>query len=289
MHLPSTRRRAALPAAVLAAWLGAVVATPACAQGERQGQSQVRSEDAAASWRFAASVYGYFPSLGAQSRAPTSPDGPTIDIDAGRLLDALEFTFMGAFTATRGRYGVFTDLVYLDLGGERAGTRDFTIGENALPATTTADLGWELRGLMWTVAGEVQAWPAAAPHVWLLGGVRMFRLEPTTRWSVQGDLAGIPPEARTGSHTARETLWDAIVGVRGRVPWGAGSPWSSPYHLDVGTGESRLTWQAAVGITRAFGWGDVTAMWRHVGYDIKSGPLEKLTFDGPLVGATFRW
>ena len=63
-----------------------------------------------------------------------------------------------------------------------------------------------------------------------------------------------------------------------------------PYYLDVGTGQSQLTWQAAAGVGYRFGWGDVSAMWRYMDYNMKSGkPIESLNLNGPLIAATFRW
>jgi hypothetical protein len=61
-------------------------------------------------------------------------------------------------------------------------------------------------------------------------------------------------------------------------------------HFDIGTGESKLTWQAMIGFGDSFGWGDVLAAWRHLDYDMKSGDtIDSLSFDGPLVAAVFRW
>jgi hypothetical protein len=83
--------------------------------------------------------------------------------------------------------------------------------------------------------------------------------------------------------------WDAIVGVRGRFNFDQ-SRWFVPYHLDVGTGESDLTWQASVAVGYAFDWGDVQAAYRQVGYHFDaSSPLQRLTFTGPLVSVGFKW
>ena len=48
--------------------------------------------------------------------------------------------------------------------------------------------------------------------------------------------------------------------------------------------------QTATGLAYAFRWGELSAMWRYLGYHSKSGKkLEDISFSGPLVGATFRW
>ena len=63
-----------------------------------------------------------------------------------------------------------------------------------------------------------------------------------------------------------------------------------PYYIDIGTGDSDLTWQAELGLTYAFEWGALGVAWRYLDYDLKSdGPIVDLNFNGPAVGAIFRW
>ena len=63
-----------------------------------------------------------------------------------------------------------------------------------------------------------------------------------------------------------------------------------PYHLDVGSGDSDLTWQAMVGVAYAFGWGDLGVAWRYLDYELQSGgPITHINFKGPALGATIRW
>jgi hypothetical protein len=64
--------------------------------------------------------------------------------------------------------------------------------------------------------------------------------------------------------------------------------WFVPYYLDVGTGESRLTWQILGGIGYAFNWGDVTATWRYLDYNNKAGkPIQDLNMNGPQIAFVF--
>ena len=71
--------------------------------------AQSAADASGSDWRYSLSVYGYFPSLSGDSSTPTSPGGPTIDVSAGNIVDALKFTFMGSLGAHNGRYGFFTD------------------------------------------------------------------------------------------------------------------------------------------------------------------------------------
>ena len=74
------------------------------------------------------------------------------------------------------------------------------------------------------------------------------------------------------------------------MPLGAAGKWFLHYYADVGGGDSKLTWQAAAGAGYAFRWGEVIAMWRHLDYELKPGKkANDFNFDGPMVGALFRW
>ena len=241
-------------------------------------------------WRYALSVYGYFPSLSGASSTPTSPGGPTLDVSASNIVDALKFTFMGSLGAHNGRYGFFTDFIYLDLGGSKQGDRDFTINQAPISGSTSADLSWDLKGVLWTTGGEYRVSNDPRLNLNLLAGVRMFSLKPSLRWNIQGDLGPIGSASRAGVSETSEVLWDGIVGAKGRYALGDSGRWSVPFYVDVGTGESQLTWQAGLGVSYGYSWGEITGMWRYVSYDMKSGStIEDLHFNGPMIGATWRW
>jgi hypothetical protein len=251
---------------------------------------QSRADPAADNWQYSLSVYGYLPSLSGSTSAPVGTGGASINVSADKIIDKLKFTFMGSLDAHNGRWGFFTDLIYLDLGGSKYRSRYFAIGDIGLPAGTTADLGLNLEGSIWTSAGEYRVVSDPALTLDLLAGARMLRLRQTLSWNIAGDLGPVATAARVGSVEHSETLWDGVVGAKGRYALGSSGKWSLPFYVDVGTGESRLTWQAAGGISYAYAWGELSAMWRYLAYDMKSGKAVKdLKFSGPLLGATFRW
>jgi len=251
---------------------------------------QSRADPAADNWQYSLSVYGYLPSLSGSTSAPAGTGGASINVSANKIIDKLKFTFMGSLDAHNGRWGFFTDLIYLDLGGSKYRSRYFAIGEVGLPAGTTADLGLNLEGSIWTSAGEYRVVSNPVLTLDLLAGARMLRLRQTLSWNIAGDRGPVATAARVGSVEHSETLWDGIVGAKGRYALGSSGKWSLPFYVDVGTGESRLTWQAAGGISYAYAWGELSAMWRYLAYDMKSGKaLKDLNFNGPLFGATFRW
>ena len=252
--------------------------------------AQSMQSGAADTWRFSATIYGYLPSVGGSSSVPVDSGGTPINVDAGRILDTLKFTFMGALDAHNGRWGAFTDFIYLDFGHTKEGSRDFTIGDIGLPVGTTANLDWSLKGVAWTVAGQYRVASAPDFTVDALFGTRLLDIRTTLKWDIAGSIGPIAPSGRTGSNETKLSNWDAIVGAKGRYVFGDSRKWSVPFYVDVGAGESKLTWQAAAGISYGFSWGEVTGMYRYLDYHMKSGStLESLSFSGPMVGATFRW
>jgi len=70
----------------------------------------------------------------------------------------------------------------------------------------------------------------------------------------------------------------------------AGEHWISPYYVDVGAGDSDLTWQASLGVGYRWGWGDIHLDYRYLDYDQGDNALvQGMTLDGPSLGATFRF
>ena len=98
----------------------------------------------------------------------------------------------------------------------------------------------------------------------------------------------LPPTLPDRKLSQSVGLWDGIVGVKGRFD--LNENWYLPYHLDIGAGDSDLTWQALGGVGYRFNWGDVLLAYRHLHYDQgDSGLLQDLEFSGPVLGANFNF
>jgi hypothetical protein len=237
-------------------------------------------------WQFEASIYGWFPAIGGSTSFPATGTGPSIDVSAEDVIDALKFTFMGSFEMKNGQWGLWTDLVYADFGASKQGSRDFTVDHQ--PVSVDANLQLDVKSWIWTLAGTYNL--ATTPDYTLdvLGGVRYLDLAQTLGWTLSTTIPQLP--GRSGSADADITNWDAVVGIKGRAMLGADRKWFIPYYLDVGTGESKFTWQINAGVGYNFDWGSVIATWRYLDYEFKSGnTVESMNFNGPTIGLAFRW
>jgi hypothetical protein len=240
-------------------------------------------------WQFRAMIYGYFPTISGSTTFPAGP-GSSVGVNSDKIIGDLNFAFMGSLEAQKGRWGAFTDILYLDVDGSTSGTRDLTIGGGQLPAGVTGNASLNVKGTVWTLAGNyrVLAGPEAGFDVF--AGARLLSVKEKLGWEFSANVGSVVGPGQTGGSDAKVDNWDGIVGVKGRWNFGSSREWFVPYYVDIGTGDSDFTWQGSTGVGYAFSWGEVVATWRYLDYNFKSGQkLDNLTFNGPMVGVAFRW
>ena len=266
-------------AVVVCVAAGAFLSVPAAAQS---GQAD--------RWLVTATIYGWVPKIDGTVNFPGDKGSTGIYASMDDVLNHLKMTFQGTLDAHNGRWGMFTDIVYVDLGGIKSREREFSIGNVGIPASVTKELSLDIKALVWTVAGEYRVVSDPAWTVDLLGGARMLQMKPTLGYSITGDLGPIVIPGRSGSKQVDETVWDGIVGVKGRYTFGDDRKWFAPFYLDVGTGQTQLTWQIAGGIGYSYSWGSVFGVWRYLDYNFQSGKaLENINMNGPMLGVAFTW
>ena len=203
-------------------------------------------------------------------------------MDAGDILNALQGVFMGSFVARKGDWTLLTDLIYLNLAADKNNAISIPGGFGP-GVNVNTDL--ELTGWVWTLAGGYTFHRSDRANADLYLGLRMLDMDTDAKLTLDGPL---PPTLPTANLSQSVTLWDAIIGVRGRVHL-SGS-WFAPYRFEVGTGDSALTWQGMAGVGYGFDWGEVTLSYRHLYYD-QSGDkfVQDLAFSGAEVGVNFRF
>jgi len=270
--------------AALAFAAGALLPTVANAQSAQTG-------GLAEKWMFTATIYGWVPTIDGRVNFPDDKGSTGIHASMSDILENLKMTFQGALDVHNGRWGAFTDIVYVDVGGIKSHTRDFSLGNIGIPASATVDLSLDIKALVWTLAGEYRLVSDPAWTVDLLGGARMLQMKPTLGYSITGDIGPIVlPGGRSGSKQVDETVWDGIVGVKGRYTFGDDRKWFAPFYVDVGTGQTQLTWQISGGLGYTYSWGSVFAVWRYLDYNFQSGKaLESINMSGPMLGVAFQF
>lgn len=247
--------------------------------------SAVRADPEEA-WQFSLTPYLWVPYIDADLGFETGgSDGATVDMS--NLLKHLSGAFFLNATASKGKWGLFTDLVYCDFSKADSSVTNVTVpgrgSEVPLNAGTTTDL----TGYMFSLAGSYALARAPGLSFDLLGGVRYTHIGATLNWSFTTPVEDLP--ARVGSAGRGVDLWDGVVGVSGRMAL-RGSPWFVPLYLDAGTGSSTFTWQGLLGVGYAFRWGDVLLAYRYLSFQ-QGGEagVRQLSFSGPGLGATFRF
>jgi hypothetical protein len=250
--------------------------------------STLCAEELSDDWQFGVAIYGWLPDIGGHTNLPIGSS--IIDIDVSTILDHLKMAGMGTFQVQKDRWGAFTDVVYLDVGDSKSQTRQLEIGGDPLPSGVTANANFDLQTVIWTLAGSYRVIASEAGTFDILLGTRFASLKQQLDWEFIGAFGSITPPPRTGIREESVDLWDGIVGVKGQFGLGAKKKWMVPCYVDVGTGDSDMTWQARVGLGYAFRWGDVAVVWRYLDYDLKSSrAIEDMNFNGPAIGANFRW
>jgi hypothetical protein len=245
-------------------------------------------------WSFSLTPYLWLPNINGTLKYAIPPGGggrPEVETGPNDSLEKLSFALMLAGEARKGKWSLFTDLIYLDFDSEGSTVKAVNFGGDRVSTTLNASTRSSLTGVAWTFGAGYAAVQDPKHRLDLLGGLRYFGLKASSDWQLSAAVGGPNGQtfAQSGSISQREDLWDVIVGVRGRVKLGEGS-WFLPYYADLGTGSSALTAQALLGVGYAFKWGEIVGTYRYVYYDLKDdGLLQDIRFAGPALGATFRF
>lgn len=176
------------------------------------------------------------------------PGDQEFTIEVNDIIDSVEFAFMGSLEARKDRWGVFSDFMYSSIGDSNDNYRQGAFGARDLPAEIKTSVDVDVDTYFVTAAGYYRAIDNGRMSLDLLFGGRYIDVEQTLEWELSGDISGQPLPGRNGKGKVEVDNWDALVGLRGRIPLGENSPWLIPYYIDVGTGDSDLTWQASTGI-----------------------------------------
>jgi hypothetical protein len=236
-------------------------------------------------WDVRAAVYGFFPSVGGTTRF-AAPGGGEIDIDADDLVRNAEIAFMGSVEAQKGRWGLFSDVIYIDVGDEMAGSTALAQGALPLPPGVTADASLDVEASVWMIAANLRVLDGEQSTFDAFAGVRTLDAEGTLDATLMSPLGPIA----SASSTAEDDNVDGVIGVKGKVSFGKRHQWFVPFYADIGAGDSDRTSQAATGVGYTTRWGELFATYRYLDYDMKSDrKIASLDFSGPAIGVSYRF
>ena len=239
--------------------------------------AQTGSSESQDQWQFSGAIYLWGADIGG-----TTIGGSEVEVGFSDLLDNLEMGFMGAFAARKNNWSFLTDVIYLDLGVDNTTDLSIPIGGNILPVTTRTEL--DLKGWVVQLLGGYNLYSEGKSTLDLVAGARYLDLDMDLFLELQS--LG-PGQSRSISESL--TAWDGVVGLKGHAS--LGERWFLPYYLDVGAGQSKLTWQATAGIGfRAGRVVDLALVYRHLEWDLDSTRvIDDINFSGPTLGVIFRW
>lgn len=247
------------------------------------------AEPDASEWQFRTYSYVFFPQIKGDLHVAT-PAGNDFSVGADDLVKNSRFTWMGGVEAQKGRWGMFGDLIYMNVGDSIENSPTIGQGSLPLPPGVTANAKLDVEATLLTIAANYRALATPENTFDVFAGTRELDATGELEWQFNTPVGPLPPPLGQGKGKAGKEGWDGIVGVKGKHSFGAAKKWFIPYYVDAGTGSSDLTWQASTGIGYAARWGETFLVWRHVNYDFGNDrQIENLQFSGPAMGVAFSW
>lgn len=208
----------------------------------------------------------------------TTVGGRDITLGFDEILDNLNMALMGGLRAYKGKWMTYGELGYASI--RQGGNATFAISPGPGPgievdAVADAD-----------IATTVVSFGAGyqlinTPTYTMYGtfGGRYLQLD------LEADVDIGPASFHVDENT---DYWDGVVGLNGEARFG--DKWFVPWLLDVGAGESSLTWQAAAGIGYTWGRNDLVVGYRHLEWDFPDDQLVTNYYQsGPMLLWNFRF
>ncbi|MBP0463913.1 hypothetical protein J5Y09_08325 [Roseomonas sp. PWR1] len=249
-------------------------------------------------WSFEVAPYAWLPSVDANLRYSLPPGiGGSADVKADAADYSAQFNFAMAVGATvrYDRFTLLTDIMYVsaDAGASRVEGADIIgVGRNPISSSVNVSGSTNLKTTLWTLAAGYTLATGSWGNVDVLAGFRYLGVEATTDYNLAVTLLGPrgnagPSFGGVGRVSGRDDIWNGIFGVRGRINI-AQSGFFVPYYLDIGAGDSNLTWQTFAGIGYQSGWAGVQLGWRYMSYDQgRSSLVQDMTMSGAYLAVNF--
>ncbi|MEM7073973.1 MAG: porin family protein [Pseudomonadota bacterium] len=220
-------------------------------------------------WEFFGSIYLWSTSVDIDSATPLGSTSGTLSFSDA--LENLEFGFMGAFEARKGRWSLFTDLVYTDLA--------FRDTVTTIPGFTNSRFGNKIT--IWSGIAAYRVLEDDGVALDLGGGFRYINIDNDLT------LRGAGPST---TFSGSDASTDAVVAARANIPLGDRT--SATLYLDYGYASSTSnSWQALATINY-----DLNDRWmlrggyRYLDFERNVGATNNdFAYSGILFGATYQF
>jgi hypothetical protein len=200
-----------------------------------------------------------------------------VEMSFGDILDDLKFAGMVVAEAHNGTWGIFGDIVYVNLEADTSATRMVLGSEASLDVTVRTS------SFTGTLMGEYRVYGADSVSVDLMGGARIWSVDNKITATLAAD--GSPLGQYSGSDGA--TWVDPMIGIKARID--TGTPWFFNAWGIIGAGSSDISWDALGGV--GYQWSEKVSMvggYRALGVDYSDdGFVYDVVQHGPYLGAIF--
>jgi opacity protein-like surface antigen len=246
--------------------ISAVAAPPARAEDVLPG-----------TWQFSAGLYAWTPAVKGETAL-----GTDLDVSFNDILDNLDIALMGMLTARKDKLSLLADVIYMDIEDDSDHTLSGPLSLVSLSLTNVEMEAWVV-----TPAAAYTVVDSDRLQLDLLAGARYLYIKTKLELRQQGPLT-----TRESSISESNDAWDGIIGSRGNVK--LNEKWSLPFHFDVGTGETDLTWQAFGGVGYKLKNTELVAGYRHLEWDFDDNDtggdvFNDLYISGPVVGLRYHF
>lgn len=223
-------------------------------------------------WNLSGGIYLWGTAIGGETGR-----GNDMDITFDDLIKNLDMAFMGNLEARHGKWLVAADLFYADISASGAhGFAAPNAGEVGLGGSVSTTL------TIFTPTVGYNLIDSKTGSLDGFVGVQAANLDVAAKITSVGPAGGRYVKA---SDTYEQ--FDGIVGVKGKL--NLEGNWSLPYYLDVGAGDSDLTWQTFGGIDYKMDRMNLYAGYRYLEWTLNEKVVDNMNLSGPIVGVNYNF
>ena len=226
--------------------------------------------------------------------------GTTLSASPGDYIPHLNFAAAIAGEIEYGRFLAFSDFMYVNAGTSagRITSFDPLIPGSPVQRVLDTNLSLRLSTALWTIGGGYKLIQSRWVDVDMFAGARLLSLSTKTNYSLAAQITRPNQSialATTGSLSSSTDIWNGIAGFKGslyigRADWFGGGRFFVPFYLDVGGGDSNLTWQGSTGIGYRTNRVALSVGYRYLTFQQgANSTVQKLSMGGPIVTIDFKF